>query len=97
MLVVCGLPARVLLPDVDLWQEIAGLFGLIGGVQAVVLVAATAGVILGAVLWSVGHTTGLGGVAKAGKLAVAGSLLVPVVAMALPGWIGWIIGTLSGG
>ncbi|QHO90296.1 hypothetical protein CWT12_01605 [Actinomyces sp. 432] len=92
-----SVPARVLLPDVGLWEEITGLFALIGGVQAVVLVAATAGVILGAVLWAGGHATGLGGVAKAGRLAVAGSLLVPVVAMALPGWIGWVIGTLSGG
>lgn len=88
---------RVLLPDVDLWEEITGLFSLIGGVQALVLVAATAGVILGAVLWSMGHSTGLGGVAKAGRLAVVGSLLVPVVAMALPGWIGWLIRTMAAG
>ena len=86
---------RMLTPDTSLWEVMAGLLDLVGGGVAVVLVAAAFALIVGAVMWALGHSWGSSRVADTGRAGVWGAWVRAGVAPARRGWVGWVMDTIA--
>ena len=82
---------RPVVPDVGLWAQMGEFFGLLGGLQAVVLLACVAGVVLAALAWAAGHSLGMARLSSGGKVGVAVSIATAFCAAALPSLMGWLI------
>lgn len=82
-------------PDTGLWEQAAGLITAAGGLQAVALLAVTAGLVLGAGAWALGHAGGMNRLATRGRITVIGCLVGAFAIGALPRLIPWVIAAMS--
>ncbi|MDO4899445.1 hypothetical protein [Actinomyces sp.] len=86
--------ARVVVPDVELWEQLVDLLDLASGLQAAALLCCVAGLALSGLAWAGGRVSSRR-LSQAGKAGVVVSIAAAFCVAALPSLIGWIVDAVA--